>query len=167
MAKERKITYNDNDRAIVNALKGAENGLTLAEINEATGLNLVSGNIVSTMGKGLIEAIGEREYTKMGKSKVSTYHYVNSNARVNAKGEQLDFTEKQDAVLKAAQGYDGYFTLADLAAAMGVEKVAPGVVTPLVKAGNLEKGEDREVLRPTKGVHKVYGFVKDIPADAE
>ena len=60
----KQVTYNDNDRAIVNALKGTE-GLTLTEINEATGLSLVSGNIVSAMKKGLITASGEKEVERL------------------------------------------------------------------------------------------------------
>ena len=51
MSKQPKpVTYNDNDRAIVNALRDSE-GMTLAELNEATGLHLVSGNLVSAMKK--------------------------------------------------------------------------------------------------------------------
>lgn len=162
MAKERKITYNDNDRAIVAALKGAEDGLTLAELNERTGLNLVSGHIVSTMGKGLIEVIGEREIAKASKRKVYTYRYENSNGKADGK----PFTEKQDAVLKVAANFDGYFTIAQLSEAMN-DKVAPGVITSLVKNGNLSKGDQVEVIGIGKSKVKVYGFLADVPADAE
>ena len=37
MTKEKQTNYTENDRAIVNALKGAEGPMTLAQINEATG----------------------------------------------------------------------------------------------------------------------------------
>jgi len=165
MAKERKITYSDNDRAIVAALKGAENGLTLAEINAATGLNLVAGHIVSAMGKGLIEPIGEREIEKPSKRKVSTYKFENENAKPDGKA----FTESQDLVLKTAAKMDGYFTLTELSEAAGT-KVAPGVITSLVKYGNISKGEQVEIATIGKTKVKVYGFVADIPAaetDAE
>ena len=162
MVKERKITYNDNDRAIVAALKGAENGLTLAELNEVTGLNLVSGNVVSTIGKGLIEAIGEREIEKASKRKVFTYRFENANGKADGKA----FTELQDAVLKAASGIEGYFTIAELGEAMNT-KVAPGVITSLVKNGNLSKGDQVEVIGIGKTKVKVYGFVADVPVDAD
>ena len=73
----KPVTYNDNDRAIVNALKGTE-GLTLTEINEATGLSLVSGNIVSAMKKCLIAASVEKEVERPVIRPVSTYAYVTS-----------------------------------------------------------------------------------------
>ena len=49
--KKTTITYTDNDRAIVAAVKNAPEGLTLAEINEATGLKIVAGHIVAAMKK--------------------------------------------------------------------------------------------------------------------
>ena len=162
MAKERKITYNDNDRAIVNALKGAPEGMTLAQLREATGLNLVAGHIVSTMSKGLIAAIGEAEVTKPSKSQVGTYRFENSNPKADGK----PFTENQTNVLKGAEAIDGYFTLTELSEALGT-KVAPGVITSLVKNGNISKGDPVEVIRMGKAKVKVYGFVADIPADAE
>lgn len=159
MAKERKITYTDNDRAIVAALKGVEGGLTLAEINEKTGLNLVAGHIVSAKNKGLIEAAGTAEVEKTGKRKVFTYKYENSNAKPDGKA----FTEGQDTVLKGAANFDGYFTITELGEAIGA-KVAPGVVTSLVKNGNLSKGDQVEVETVSKSKVNKYIFVADIPA---
>lgn len=162
MAKERKITYSDNDRAIVTALKGAEGGLTLAEINERTGLNLVAGHIVSAMNKGLVEVIGERKVPKTVKRNVFTYRYENSNAKPDGK----PFTENQDAVLKGAANFDGYFTAKELSDAMGI-KIAAAVINSLVKYGNLSKGGEVEVTSAGEKTNKVYGFVTDIPEDAE
>ena len=159
MAKERKITYSDNDRAIVAALKGAENGLTLAEINEKTGLNLVAGHIVSAMNKGLIEVIGEAEIEKPSKRKVSTYRFENANPKADGK----PFTENQDLALKGAAGFDGYFTLNELSDKVNA-KVAPGVITSLVKNGNISKGDQVEIPTVGKSTVKVYGFVADVPA---
>ena len=165
MSKTNKpVTYNDNDRAIVNALRDSE-GMTIAEINEATGLNLVSGNIVSAMKKGLIAKIGEREIMRPTTRKVSTYIYVDSDVRTGANGKAYNYTEGELKVLAAAAGIDSPFTLAELASAMGLEKLSSGSINGLVKKGNITKGDEREIEALAKSTVGVYGFVKDIPAD--
>ena len=63
---------------------------------------------------------------------------------------------------------EGDFTLAELAAAMNKERLTSGSINGLVKKGNIAKGEnDRTIEVTTKSSVNVYGFVKDIPADAE
>ena len=167
MPKQPKpVTYNDNDRAIVNALRDSE-GMTLAELNEATGLHLVSGNLVSAMKKGLIAKIGERDITRPTTRKVSTYIYVDSDVRIGANGKAYNYTEGEVKVLEAASHIDSPFTLAELADAMGLEKLSSGSINGLVKKGNIQKGDEREVEAFAKSTVGIYGFVKDIPADAE
>lgn len=162
MSKEAKpVVYNDNDRAIVSALKGTE-GLTLAEINEATGLHLVSGNIVSAMKKGLIGPVGEKEIARPTKRTVSTYIFQDADARMNG-DKPFNYTENEKNVLAAAASIEGEFTLSDLAAAMGLEKLSSGSINGLVKKGNIAKGEGREVEGTSKSTVKIYGFLKDIP----
>lgn len=165
MAKQTKIVYTDNDRAIVNALKGTD-GLTLAELN-ATGLELKSGHIVSAMKKGLIEAIGEREVIRPTTRKVSTYNYVDSDVHMGENGKAFNYTDNEKNVLGFASQIDSPFTLARLAEAMGVEKLSSGSINGLVKKGNITKGDMVEVPAESKSTVKVYGFVNDIPADAE
>lgn len=163
MAKTNKpVTYNDNDRAIVNALKGNE-GLTLAEINEATGLTLVSGNIVSAMKKGLIAASGEKEVERPVVRPVSTYSFVTDEVLIGANGKPCNYTDNEKGILGAAKGIDGEFTLADLAAAMGLEKLSSGSINGLVKKGNIAKAGSRDVEGIAKSTVKVYSFVRDIP----
>lgn len=167
MPKQAKpVVYNDNDRAIVNALRDSE-GMTIAEINEATGLSLVSGNIVSAMKKGLIAKIGEKEIVRPTTRKVSTYIYVDSDVRMGANGKAYNYTEGELKVLGAASQIDSPFTLAELASAMGLEKLSSGSINGLVKKGNITKGDEREVEASAKSTVGVYGFLKDIPADAE
>ena len=60
--------------------------MTLAQINEATGLKLVAGNIVSAMRKGLITKAGEVDVEKEGTRKVYTYNFVSADAMVKADG---------------------------------------------------------------------------------
>lgn len=161
----KPVTYNDNDRAIVNALKGTD-GLTLAEIKEATGLEIVSGHIVSAMKKGLIESIGEREVIRPSVRKVSTYVYVDSDVRNGENGKAYNYTDGEKDVLAAAATLEGAFTLAQLATAMNREKLSSGSINGLVKKGNITKGDMVEVPATSKSTVKIYGFVKDIP-DAE
>ena len=160
---DKKINYTENDRAIVNALKGASDGMTLAEINEATGLKLQAGHIVSAKRKGLVEATGDRIVEKPSKRKVASYTFVTSDVQKKADGKDYTYSEGEQAILKAAASIGDYFTLAQLADAMGVEKVASGQTNSLVKKGNLAKGDLIEVSCMTKSKVKVYTFVADIP----
>lgn len=158
----KPVTYNDNDRAIVNALRGTE-GLTLAEINEATGLKLVSGNIVSAMKKGLIAASGEREVERPVIRPVSTYRFVTDEVLMGGNGKPFNYTDGEKVILEAAKGIDGEFTLADLADAMKIEKLSSGSINGLVKKGNIAKAGTRDVESSAKSTVKVYSFVRDIP----
>ena len=99
MAKEKQINYTENDRAIVNALKGAESPMTLAQINEATGLKLVAGNIVSAMRKGLITKVGEVDVEKEGTRKVYTYNFVSADAMVKADGKPFNYTDGEQEII--------------------------------------------------------------------
>lgn len=162
--KETVITYSENDRAIVNALRDSE-GMTLAELREVTGLDLKPGHVVSAIKKGLIASIGEREVLRPATREVSTYVYVNSDIANNAKGQPCNYSENEMNVLRAASGIDGAFTLAELASAMGLEKLSSGSINGLVKKGNIAKGDMREIETTSKSKVKVYGFVSEIPAE--
>lgn len=157
--KETKITYSENDYAIVDALRNSD-GLTLAELREVTGRDLKPGHVVSAIKKGLIASIGEREVIRPAKREVSTYVYVNSDL-----AEKANRTEGETAILAAAANIDGAFTLAELASAMSLEKLSSGSINGLVKKGNIAKGDMREIETTSKSKVKVYGFVSEIPAE--
>ena len=166
MAKQTVFTK--TDKSIVEALKGAVEGLTLAELNEATGMEIKSGHVVGAVKKGLIEAIGEREVTRPAKRKVATYVFVTADALSNAEGKAFNYTDNEKALLAVAATMEGDFTLAELAVAMNKERLTSGSINGLVKKGNIAKGEnDRTVDTFAKSSVNVYGFVKDLPADAE
>lgn len=166
MAKQTVFTK--VDAAVVNALKGAPEGLTLAELNEATGLEVKSGHLVGAIKKGLVEAIGERDITRPGKRKVATYVFVTADALSNAEGKAFNYTDNEKALLAVAATMEGDFTLAELAVAMNKERLTSGSINGLVKKGNIAKGEnDRTIDVTVKASVNVYGFVKDIPSDAE
>ena len=144
MAKQTVFTQ--NDRAIVKALKGNPDGLTLAELNEATGMEIKSGHVVGAVKKGLIEAIGEREVFRAGKRKVATYHFVTADTLSNAEGKTFNYTDNEKALLSVAATMEGDFTLAELAGAMGKERLTSGSINGLVnKKGNISKGADRTI----------------------
>lgn len=169
MAKEKQITYTENDRAIVNALKGAESPMTLAQINEATDFNLVqkhlvAGHLVSAMRKGLIAKAGEVAVEKNGTRKVYTYNFVTADVMNKPDGKPFDYSDKEKEILAAAAKMDGAFTLTALSEMVG-HRVVSGSTNGLIKKGNLTRGEQVEVPCKVKSTVATYVFVKDIPAD--
>jgi hypothetical protein len=167
MANTQNV-FTKHAKAIVDALKGNPDGLTIAELNEVTGMEIKSGHVVGAAKKGLIEVIGEREVERPAKRKVATYVYVTSDVLNKEDGKPFNYTDGETAVLAAAATFEGPFTLADLAVALNKERMSSGSINGLVKKGNITKGEnDREIATIAKSSVNVYGFVKDIPADAE
>ena len=162
----KPTSYTVNDRAIVDALRNAPEGLTLAGLCEATGLELKPGHVVSAMRKGLIASIGEVTVERPGTREVSTYNFVTADVLTNG-DKPFNYTDGEKEVLKVAATIDSPFTLADLATAMGLERLTSGRINGLVKKGNITKGDMVEVPTTVKASAKVYGYVKDIPADAE
>ena len=166
MAKQTVFTQ--TDKAIVGALKGAPDGLTIAELKEATGLDIKSGHVVGAIKKGLIEAIGEREVFRPSTRKVAIYEFVTADVLSKQDGKAHNYTDNEKALLAVAKDLEGGFTLAELAEAMGKPKMTSGSINGLVKKGNITKSEnDRTVKTQVKSAVNVYGFVKDIPADTE
>lgn len=163
--KVKEIVYTDNDRAIVNALRGSE-GMTFAELKEATGLGdaLTSGHLVGAMKKGLIAHEGDREVMRPSKGKITPFTYVDSEVHMKEDGKAANYTDNEKNVLAAAASIESPFTLADLAAAMGLEKLSSGSINGLVKKGNITKGEKIEKISYTKDTVAVYVLVNEIPA---
>ena len=169
MAKEKQINYTENDRAIVNALKGAEGPMTLAQINKAIGFrlgakNIVAGNIVSAMKKGLITKVGEVDVEKEGTRKVYTYNFVSGEVMTKADGKPFNYTDGEQEILKAASEIDSPFTLETLSKKLG-RKVNSGSTNGLIKKGNITKGDQILVPCMTKSTVSVYAFAADIPAN--
>ena len=163
MKKENKINYTENDRAIVNALKGAEGPMTLAQINETTNLvKLVAGNIVSAMRKGLIAKVGEVDVEKEGTRKVYTYNFVSGDVMTKADGTPFNYTDGEKEILKVASEIDSPFTLETLSKKLG-RKVSSGSTNGLIKKGNITKGDQISVPCMVKSTVSTYAFVADIP----
>ena len=164
MKKENKTNYTENDKAIVNALKGAKSPMTLAQINEVTGLKLVAGNIVSAMRKGLIAKAGEVDVQKEGTRKVYTYNFVSGDVMTKADGKPFNYTDGEQEILKAASEIDSPFTLETLSKKLG-RKVSSGSTNGLIKKGNLTKGNQISIPCMVKSTVSTYAFVADIPAN--
>ena len=166
---DKKIIYTQNDVAIVNALKNAPEGLTIAQVSAITGLDLKPGHFTSLCkNKGLIEVIGDCEVEKPGKRKVKTYTLVTSEFAV-IDGKACNYSDVEKNLLVAAATFEGRpFTLGELAAAAGYEKLVAGNISGLTKKkGNFAIVGDTLVDTIKKTPANVYGFVKDIPEGAE
>lgn len=163
MTKEKVITYSETDRAIVGALNGSE-GMTFAALKDVTGMNLVAGHISSALRKHLIKKVGSVEIQRPVTRTVSTYCYVDSDIKENEKGKAYNYTDGEREVLDAASKVDGEFTLAQLASAMGLEKLSSGRINSLVKKGNITKGNGAEVESFSKSEVGVYA-IDSIPSD--
>ena len=161
MAKETKINYTENDRAIVNALKGSD-PMTLAQINEVTGQHFVAGHIVSAMKKGLISKVGEVAVEKDSTRKVYTYNFVSADVMTREDGKAYEYTDNEKEILSVAATLDNPFTLDTLSTAAG-RKIASGSTNGLIKKGNLTKGEQVSVPCKVKSTVSTYAFAADIP----
>ena len=165
MKKENKINYTENDRTIVNALKGAESPMTLAQINETTNLvKLVAGNIVSAMRKGLIAKAGEVDVEKEGTRKVYTYNFVSGDVMTKADGKPFNYTDGEKEILKVASEIESPFTLETLSKKLG-RKVSSGSTNGLIKKGNITKGDQISIPCMVKSTVSTYAFAADIPVN--
>ncbi len=153
---------NDNDRLIVDALRGEAEGLTIAGINAKMGSEIKAAHITHALMGGFIESCGEVTDYVLKTRPVTTYRYVNSDQAIDKKGNPIQLSDMAASVLAAASKFDGEFSIADLAEVLGLEKLANGYVTGLVSKGNLEKAGTRDVEYQKPTPHKVYRFVKEV-----
>ena len=79
-ANGKICNYTDTETAILATIKDADAPMTLAQISEAMGRTLISGNINGLVTKGNVSMAGEVEVPCMSKKKVS--QYVNNEGAV-------------------------------------------------------------------------------------
>ena len=152
---KKQITYTANDRLIYGVLQNHPEGLTLAEINEAAGTNLVSGHIVALMNKGIIEASSTKDVIVPAKRKVFTYSFVTLEPTTRADGKLYSYTDSEKSILEAASTMENPFTLEQLGSALG-RKISSGSTNGLIRKGNLVKGDQVEVMGTATNKVKVY-----------
>lgn len=162
----QKKTYSDIQLAVIKVLKANPDGLTNAEICEATGMTVHPGTLTGLVKSGNIEVAGSREIERVTKgAPVSMYELITTEPLKNADGKEFNYTDGEKAVLAAAAQLEGAFTLANLSQIMG-KNITSGSVNQLVnKKGNLRNlgkiGPAPERVS-TKEVN-VYAFVADAP----
>lgn len=170
MSNSKTINYTANDRAIVAALKDADHPLTLAEINEKSGLSLKPGSMTSAIRKGLIAKGEDVKVKRPVKREVSTYVFVTAdvlNITMDGKPfKPFSYTPSETRILAAAatMPHKDSFTLAELSAAYGAE-VKSGNINALVKKGNLAKVGTRKVDCEATAKVSTYVWCADIPSD--
>ena len=79
-ANGKICNYTETETAILATIKDTDAPMTLAQISEAMGRTLISGNINGLVTKGNIAIAGEAEVPCMSKKKVS--QYVNNDGAV-------------------------------------------------------------------------------------
>ena len=79
-ANGKICNYTETETAILATMKDADEPMTLAQISEAMGRTLISGNINGLVTKGNVSIAGEVEVPCMSKKKVS--QYVNNDGAV-------------------------------------------------------------------------------------
>lgn len=79
-ANGKICNYTETESAILATIKDADEPMTLAQISEAMGRTLISGNINGLVTKGNVAIAGEVEVPCMSKKKVSKY--VNNEGAV-------------------------------------------------------------------------------------
>ena len=79
-ANGKICNYTETERAILATIKDSDAPMTLAQISEAMGRTLISGNINGLVTKGNVAVAGEVEVPCMSKKKVSKY--VNNEGAV-------------------------------------------------------------------------------------
>ena len=168
---EKTITYTANDRAIVEALKGADHPLTLAEINEKSGLSLKPGSMTSAIRKGLIAKGDDVKVKRPVKREVSTYVFVTADAlNITMDGKPIkpfNYTPSELAILTTAATMPKGepFTLVELSIAHRAE-IKSGNINSLVKKGNLAKAGTRKIECEGSAKVATYIFAADIPSTA-
>lgn len=160
---QKKINYTEKDRLIVKVLKESETDLTLAQISELAGVVIAPGTITAAINKGLVAKTGEIDIERPSKRNVSTYALVTDEVQMNAKGKPVNYTDGEKAIMGVLKGAEAPMTLAEIAVALGVEKLTSGAINGLVKKGNVAKAGEREVPVMAKAKASVYEFVADIP----
>lgn len=150
----------------LSVLKNFADGATLSEINEnlPEGATKVQpGTITGLVKRGLIEVIGEREIEKTSKRNVAVYEFKTASVSLkNADGKAFNYNDNQKAILNFLENADGAreFTISSLKEKVkdtGIN-ISSGVITALVKRGNLVKTEKTQpALSHTKASVNVYG----------
>lgn len=160
---EKRINYTEKDKLIVSILKNSEVDLTIAEISEIAKTKIAPGTITAAVNKGLIAVSGKKTVERPAKRKVGVYTLVTEDVATAKNGKPANYTDGEKAIMGVLKGAEAPMTLAEIAVALGKEKLTSGAINGLVAKGNVSKGEDREIEVMAKAEVNTYEFVADVP----
>lgn len=89
------VKVNETRVAVVNALKGAEKGMTLAEISEKVGKEVKTGTTNAMVAAGILVKVGTRKVAKTVYVEVAEYALGNT-ALETGKTEQSCWSHAQE-----------------------------------------------------------------------
>ena len=160
---EKKINYTENDKVIVNILKNSETDLTIAEISELAGKKIAPGTMTAAVNKGLIAVSGKKQVVRPSKRVVATYTFVTDEVSTAKNGKPANYTDGEKSIMAVLKDASEPMTLAEIAVALGKERLTSGAINGLVAKGNVAKAGEREIEVETKAEVNTYEFVADIP----
>jgi len=74
------IKMNETRKAVIDALKGANEALTLAEISEIAGVEVKTGTTNAMVSAGIIRKVGTKKVAKVVYVEVATYEMGDESA---------------------------------------------------------------------------------------
>ena len=144
-AKQKVIVWNDAAKAVVKTLAESDKPLTLAEINAASGVKVVAGNITSLIRQGIILNVGTTSVAVPSKRKVNIYTLITAEPQSNpANGKICNYTDTERAILATIKDADAPMTLAQIGEAMDRTLIS-GNINGLVTKGNVAIAGEVEV----------------------
>ena len=144
-AKQKVIVWSDAAKAVVKSLAESDKPLTLAEINAASGVKVVAGNITSLIRQGIILNVGTTSVAVPSKRKVNTYVLITAEPQTNpANGKICNYTDTEKAILATIKDADAPMTLAQIGEAMDRTLIS-GNINGLVTKGNVAMAGEVEV----------------------
>ena len=160
---EKKINYTEKDKVIVSILKDSEVDLTIAEISAIAGMPIAPGTMTSAVNKGLIAVSGKKTVERPAKRKVAEYSFVTDEVATTKNGKPANYTDGEKSIMKVLKDSETPMTLAEIASALGKNKLTSGAINGLVSKGNVAKAGEREVEVIGKAEVNTYEFVADVP----
>lgn len=160
-----KITYSKIDRAIVEVLSNATEPLTTNQIGELVGADFKKPHISAAVRKGLIVNCGKIAVPSVAKREVLTYKLVTTDELKDAKEKPFNYTPTEKRILETlvALGDMENITLADIAAAMQVERLTSGNISGLVSKGNVAPLEKITIEVPSTSKVSTYIVAETLP----
>lgn len=157
-----KVTMNETRVAVLAVLRNATKPMTLAEIANAMGVEKVATGTTNAMLTAGYIAKGEKvKVAATGKRSVNTYMYGGEPA-ANTK---VVMNDTRVAILNTLRNAAAPMTLAEIATAIGMEKLNPGVITPMLNAETVKAAGTTMVATKTTKTVDTYTIGANAPTE--